>query len=255
MNRRPTSRRALFIAGASLSILMVLASPLAAQEPADVLRDAALVGQFSSLIATIDMEITDRGTKNRTVELYVEQSPSEQKVLAQVVAPAFLNRMKFLTLVGPRQFDQWMATSRGVRRLADTTGDERLFDSDFTVEDFIPPDPDDYDLELQDPQTIGGERVHVIRVTPVSIDTDYAYRTIYVSQADRLLVRAEYFDTAGELVRLFELSERMTVNDRAFPEVATMSTLSAGTSTDITARNVQTNVTIPARIFNRGNLQ
>lgn len=238
-----------------LLVALTLAPAVVAQEPGEILGDAAFVGRFSSLQAEITMEIHDRGSKSRTLELFVQQSPEEQKVLAQVVAPAFLNRMKFLTIVGESRLDQWMSTSRGVRRVAQGSRNERLFDSDFTLEDFAPPNPDNYDLTVLPDERVDGELCHVVRVDPVDIRTDYAYRVIYVSQEDRLLVRARYFNDSDELIRLFELQERMNVGGNAFPARATMRTLTEDTYTTVLARDVETDVNIPARIFSRGNLQ
>lgn len=236
-----------------LGILLLVTLSLSA-EPHELLRDAALFGRFETLTARIDMEIHDRGVKTRTLELFVEQDDERHKALAQIIAPAFLSRMKYLTIGTENRTDQWIATSRGVRRVAGSTRDERLFDSDFVVEDFTPPREDEYDVQQLPDREVDGELCHVLEVTPRGVTTGYARRVVFVSAADRILVRAEYYSASDELVRLFELHERTTVDGAPFPRRATMQTLSSGTSTEIVLREITTDEPIPARVFNRGNL-
>lgn len=223
-------------------------------DPQELLRDAALFGRFETLIARIEMEIRDRGVKTRTLELSVEQNDEQHKALAQVVAPAFLSRMKYLTIGDTRRTDQWIATSRGVRRVAGSARDERLFDSDFVVEDFTPPRDGEYEVRQLPDQQVSGELSHVLEVVPKGITTGYARRLVYLSAADRILVRAEYYSESDELLRLFELHERTIVDGQSFPQRATMQTLSTGTSTEIVLQEISTGEPIPARVFNRGNL-
>ena len=165
-----------------------------------------------------------------------------------------LNRMKFLTLSRGDSTDQWVSTSRGVRRLADRSRDERLFDSDFTVEDFAAPTPEAYSLTEHEDQRVHGELCHVIDVVPDAVQADYARRRVFVSREDRLLVRAEYYAQDGEVVRLFELDERIRVDGKTFPGRVTMRTLTEQTYTVLTVEEIEADVAIPQRIFSRGNL-
>lgn len=237
----------------AIGAFLLVARPIHA-EPYELLREAALFGRFETLMVRVDMEIHERGVKTRTLELFVEQDDQRHKALAQVIAPAFLNRMKYLTIGTEERTDQWIATSRGVRRVAGSARDERLFDSDFVVEDFTPPREGEYDVRELPDREVNGELCRVLEVIPRGITTGYDRRVVYVSVADRILVRAEYYSTSGELVRLFELHERTTVDGEPFPRRATMQTLSSDTSTEIVLRDIATNEQIPGRVFNRGNL-
>ncbi len=232
----------------------LLSATFVTAEPIDLLRQAALFGRFETLQARIEMEIHDRGVKRRTIELSVEQDEDGHKALAHVVAPAFLSRMKYLTVGTGNRTDQWIATSRGVRRLAGSAREERLFDSDFVVDDFTPPREDEYEVRELPDRELDGEPCRVLEVIPRGISTGYARRVVYVSEADRILVRAEYYSASDELVRLFELHERTTVDGAPFPRRATMQTVSSGTSTEIVLGEITTDEPIPARVFNRGNL-
>ncbi|MFW5744298.1 MAG: outer membrane lipoprotein-sorting protein [Spirochaetota bacterium] len=234
--------------------LVALVGPRAYTDSHDALRDAALFGRFETLTARVEMEIHERGMKTRTLELYVEQDDERHRALAQVIAPAFLGRMKYLMIGDARRTDQWIASSRGVRRVAGSAREERLFDSDFVVEDFTPPRDGEYEVRELPDREVDGEPCRAFEVAPQGITTGYARRVVYVSATDRILVRAEYYSASDELLRLFELHERTTVDGEPFPRRATMQTVGAGTSTEIVLRKVTTDEPIPARVFSRGNL-
>lgn len=252
---RLTSR--FFIAA---SAVLVAAASYAQQSnaepaPAEILADAALFGDFSSLEVRFEMEIHERrGTKNRGLVAYVEQGEESYRALLQIVSPVFLNNLKFLTITEGKQRNQWMATSSGVRRVADSNRNDRLFDSDFTVEDLSDYDAEEYRLSRTADQLVSGSLCYVLDAVPISSSSDYSRKILYVEKETRLLARAEFFDDDGELVRQFELLERMSLNGEPFPKSAKMSTLSEGTHTILTVEEADADSDIPDRLFNRGSL-
>lgn len=224
-------------------------------DPAEILRRAALFGQFTSLEVDLTMEIHERrGTKDRGLVAYVERDGDDSSALVQIVSPAFLNSMKFLSTTDGENTTQWLATSRGVRRVAATSRNDQLFDSDFTVEDLSDYDPDDFDLTVTGSEQINGSDCHVLEAVPLDIETDYAKRVMYVDKETGLLLLARFLDDSGEVVREFELLEHMDLGGVAFPRVAKMTTVPSNTYTILTVDDAQVGHDIPDRLFNRGNL-
>ena len=237
-------------------IVLVLAAPQAHTEsPETLLRDATLFGRFSTLTASVQMEIHDRGTRQRTLAVHVDQSdPDYRKTLVHVTAPAFLSRLKFLSHATPRAVDRWISTSSGVRRVADSSRDEPVFDSDFTVEDFAPDHSGEYTVRHAGTRMVGSELCDVIEVSPSGPSDGHAMRRVFVSRGDRLLVRAEYYAEDGGLVRVMELQRRLTVDGRSFPGTIVMTTPARRSHTVLTVRTVEVDVPIPSRVFSRGAL-
>ncbi|TFH06491.1 MAG: outer membrane lipoprotein-sorting protein [Spirochaetales bacterium] len=237
----------------------VIVTPLTGQtvtnsaDPAEILRGAALLGQFSSLETRMTMDITDsRGAKKRDLAAYVERKDDETKALVQVVSPAFLSNLKFLSIASEAQRDQWISTSRGVRRIAGGTGNEKIFDSDFTVEDLSSYDPEDYAVTLQGTEVIGGVECHVIQAVPN--ETGMVDRKIlYVATGTGLLQSGEFYKD-GVLDRTFALIEYMELDGVPFPRVARMTTVTANTFTILTVTQATSGEDIPDRLFNRSNL-
>jgi len=238
-----------------LTLTTVLAIAQQPPDPADILRNAALFGQFTSLEVSLTMEIHERrGSKERGLEAYVERDDSGARALVQIVSPAFLNSMKFLSVTEGDETSQWLATSRGVRRVASSSRNDQLFDSDFTVEDLSDYNPGDFDLSLTGTDRVAGEECYVLEAVPVSVETDYAKRVMYVSKSTGLLVLARFLNASGETVREFELLEHMDLDGVPFPKVAKMTTVANNTYTVLTVDQAQVGQDIPDRLFNRGNL-
>ncbi len=226
-----------------------------APDPADILRGAALFGRFTSLEVDLTMEIHERrGTKDRGLVVYVERDGDDARTLVQIVSPAFLSRMRFLSVTDGEDTAQWLATSRGVRRIAPSSRNDKLFDSDFTVEDLSDYDPDDFDLTITGSERINGSDAYVLEAVPLDIETDYAKRVMYVDKETGLLVLARFLDGSGDVIREFELLEHMDLDGIAFPKVARMTTVSRNTFTILTVDNARAGHDIPDRIFNRGDL-
>lgn len=241
----------------TLLILSVTAAAQSASNPSpeSILRSAALFSAFDSMELSVNLDITERrGSKERDLAVYVEKLNGDYRALIQVTSPAFLNKMKFLTLGAGESREQWMSTSRGVRRLAASNRNERLFDSDFTVEDLSNYDPADYQLALQGSRTIDGVDCHVLEARPISGESDYARKVLFVSKSSGLLHRAEFYNEAGTMIRLFTLLEQMSLSGSPFPKVGKMETFADGTYTILTVNDAQAGLDIPDRLFNRGNL-
>lgn len=241
----------------AMIVLTLVSGAVIAQDadPAEILRRASLFGEFTSLQAKLTMEIHERrGAKERGIEAYIERGDGEARALVQIVSPAFLNSMKFLSVTEGDETVQWLATSRGPRRVSGSNRSEQLFDSDFTVEDLSDYDPDDYRLSLTGSERVSGIDCHVLEAVPVSARTDYARRVMYIEKESGLLRLARFLDGAGQPVREFELLEQMTLDGVPFPRVVKMTTLTAGTHTVLTVDEAVAGEDVPDRYFNRANL-
>ena len=227
---------------ALLLVIAAISIPLFAQsndDPVALLQGAALLGRFDSLEARLTMEITDsRGTKDRGLVAYVERTDESSKALVQVVSPAFLGNLKFLSIASGDDRDQWMSTSRGVRRISGGSGNERIFDSDFTVEDLASYDPEDYTLSLKGSEQRNGETCHVLEAVPVGGVTGDR-KVLYIGQDTGLLQAGEFYED-GQLHRVFELVSSMLLNGVLFPEAARMETPGEGTYTVLTVTEAET---------------
>lgn len=199
------------------------------------------------------MEITTpQGQKSRSLELYSKESSTEYSLLVQITRPAFLSNMKYLinSLEGERVF-RWLKTSRGVRSLSDAGGNEALFNSDFTVEDLSPLDPDQYNLSLVSSDT---SEYYRIEATPKEGDLEYAHKEFFIHRETRLLEKIHYFDTRGDIIKKYILLETTEHQGGIFPLSAIMKNVCEGTETLLTIDVIEIPPSLPPRIFNKGSL-
>ena len=150
-----------------LSILFVLAiligtgafadNSTGAGEAERVLAGASLYGNTPNISMRIAMLISGpRGDKQRVLEAFIKRDGRAARIFIHVVSPGFLANMKFLThRAEDGSESQWLSTSRGVRKLAGGgAANERLFDSDFSVEDLSEIDSGTFHLSLLADQAV-----------------------------------------------------------------------------------------------------
>ncbi len=226
---------------------------ITAQSVDEILKTTHLLGDAPNIILTATMDIkSPRGEKTRTLDIYISQDKEASKILAQVISPAFLGNLKFLT----HQFadgtdDKWVKTSRGVRRLAEGNYGEALFDSDFTVEDLSRIDRSRFDLEILDTGQTSG--IRAVKAIPTYQDPDYTYKVFKIEAVTGMLAAVDFFRN-NKLIRQYTLVERQTIDGELYPLVCMMEDFEKGTSTLLEIEKVSIEDSIPERLFNRGSL-
>lgn len=240
-----------------VTILIALAtgSIVQAQSAEATLRGAHILGRGDHLYITATMWIHERGsTQERGLEVFFDTDDGASYVLARITSPGFLRNMKFLSHIdsdGDRS--QWMRTSRGTRRLAAGNGDERVFNSHFTADDFSVPD-------------FGAGAVRFVEDTAatarLSIDGEFAIvevdeprpgefdrRVFVVDRASDLLVAIDYYD-GDRLVRGYTVLDARQIDGVTYPARAQMSIEGTDDSTEIHFDTIEPGYPIPSRTFN-----
>lgn len=251
-----TSRQTLF----GLALLFVTAAVWAggsSDSPAAVLSSVSIFGSASSITADISMRIsTPRGNQARVLKAYIQRHDSRVKTYVHMTEPAFLSSMSFLSIKGAGGNEvSWIGTSRGVRRVpSEGSGNERLFDSDFTVEDLSVMTPSRFHLSFLPSTTLNGRNCFVIKAVPRYSGAGYHDKVIFVAKSSHLLVGMDYYSDAGRLLRRFRTLTTQTVDGAQLPKTCSMATPSAASTTVLTFRHVNMGRHIPDRVFNVGNM-
>lgn len=201
------------------------------------------------------MEIKGRrGTKNRDVEIYLHQTDEDMKLRLSVIAPSFLNYMKYLQIkTGDSNTKKWLRTSRGVRQLSNSNNSDKVFDSDFLVSDFSGFDYENSRLEYHGEESLEGILCDVVTIENNSDDTDFSKKVCYVRKESGLIQKIEYFD-GDDKVKEYLLIEDQVIRGSEYPRECSMTNLKDKTSTLILFKKVEEVQSIPSRIFNKGSL-
>jgi len=234
---------------------MLISSACFSQTPEEVLRRATLFGNARWLTLAISMELKGAtGTRERGLEVFIARDSGATRILVHMVSPAFLSRMKFLThRSASGETSSWLRTSQGVRKLSRANAAERIFDSDFTVEDFTEIDLDGFATLLLPDVLIGQVPCKAVQLTP-GFRAQYARKVFFVEMNSGSLQGIDFFDTRDALVRQYRLMQTRMIDGTPFPSVSVMRDLLAQTETRLTVREIDTTTALPDKTFNKGNL-
>lgn len=220
------------------------------QDDATELLDGAhILGYAPNLVVRADMEIHGTsGQLDRTVQFHLRnEAGGATRVLAQIIRPAYLMSMRFLMhRTDDGRQDRWVTTSRGVRRLTDGDGDERIFGSTFTARELSSLDHAGSDLALLD---INPSEALIRTTAP-----DRQVRLITIDRESRIIRQIDYLTASGHLSKRYRVTEIGVTNGFSFPRIARMDDFSDGTYTILRMHEVEVVDSIPDRVFSRANL-
>jgi hypothetical protein len=238
-------------------LIAVIATPSAGQDASLIISRATILGRTPALAMQVSMSIhRSTGAKERKLELYLSRSggPAERtRLMAHVVSPAFLNQMKFLSHRNPDGEDAtWLKTSGGVRRLSQSNRDERLFDSDFTVEDLTDLSPDRYELLFVGTEDVDGVTCDVVRA--LRLPGREEQRVLYVGRADSLIRRVDVLGAGGRLARRYTVDRTQLIDGVLYPLVCTMRGSSDDAYTVLRFDRIEPVGALPDKLFSQANL-
>ena len=128
--------------------------------------------------------------------------------------------------------------------------------SPYEFEDLIYEDPANYDYKELDNQTINGVPCYVIQATPKTKQQKdlihYAYRVVFISKTNYALVKLQFYNKKGTLIRVFEgydLSEKLT---SLIPDRGVMVDKANKTSSIVTVVYRKEDPKLPSNMFTRG---
>lgn len=236
-----------------LLLLGLALVPLGAEEPADILARSYLFSPAPVLMLRADMVIRDAsGEKKRQIEVSLDKRDGHAFTLSRILQPAFLTDMKFLKRSETDRPDAvWLKTSRGVRRVGIGSSNESVFGSQFTVEDFGSVDAKGFELDFQpDPSDLADT---IVLARPLH-DAGYATRLIWVDRESGLIVKMEYCDGSGKVIRRYEVLSRSGSGRDLRPLQARMTDLVRGSSTTLDLLSFDTPRSLPEQVFSPGAL-
>jgi hypothetical protein len=176
----------------------------------------------------------------------------EQKYFIYFFQPADVKDMTFMVYKYPaKDDDRWLfiPALNMVRRIAMQDKQASFVGSDFTYEDVSGRDLGDDTHELTGEETVNGRSCVVIKSTPRSGGTSYAYKLSRIDQATFLPLREEYFDREGAVVRVFAAEEVKEI--KGIPTITrrSMKNLKSGHRTEVVYKSTDYNLGLEANLF------
>jgi hypothetical protein len=168
--------------------------------------------------------------------------------------PASVKGTRFLTLENSgKEDDRWIFLPNlgRVRRIAASEGSGSFVGTDFSYDDISSAnrkaDLDRHSLLRE--ETLNGRPCYVIESVPKDSSYQYSRMIQWIDRETRVNYRVELYDKRSAHVKTLESMEFKDVQGRFTAMLTRMSTLAAGTSTDLKSDIVKYDDPIPETVF------
>ncbi|HEX6069916.1 MAG TPA: outer membrane lipoprotein-sorting protein [Longimicrobiaceae bacterium] len=177
-------------------------------------NDAMLAVSDETVDFTMKL-INKRGQGRERQISWVRRSESgRESALIRFAAPADVRGTALLSVeAAGGETDQWLylpALQRS-RRISASNQSDSFVGSDFAFEDLRPEELDDFSYRLLREEAVDGAAVYVVEAVPATADrkqeSGYARREIRVRKDNFVVVRVNFYDRRGELLKEFRASD------------------------------------------------
>ena len=245
------TRRTLLAASAAAALIPTAAL---AQDPAPILRVGVGNPRSESSHAVMAMTIkTATGTRNLEMESWTR---GEDTALVRFTSPA--RDAGNATLQDGRRTYVFNPRLNQVIQLPASAMSQSWMGSDFSYNDLAKSDElvDDYTHTLLQTQSAGGHTIYVIQSVPKrGKPIVWGSQVVYVRD-DYVLMREEFYDQQGNLVRTMVTDNVRSIGGRPYPAQLTMSSEDTpGQWTRVITKSAEFDVDLPDYLFTRSNLQ
>jgi outer membrane lipoprotein-sorting protein len=207
-----------------------------------------------SRILTARMEINSaRGTRTMESKSW---SLGSEKSFTEYLAPAREKGTKMLKLD-----NQLWIYSPSTDRVIQISGHmlrQSVMGSDMSYEDMMTDRPllEQYKADVTGEETVDGRKCWVVNLTAIVTDVNYASQKMWVDQERFVPLKVEMFAKGGKLLKRITFSDVQRVQNRWYPKTFVYKdVLKDGNGTKMIIENMQLDASIPASVFNKGNLK
>lgn len=235
-------------------VLLIVPTALLAQDAAAILRTAFDNWRADSSHAVVSMTIKRPGKKrSMTMESWTK---GRDKALVRFTAPARDAGNGTLQLGN----STWVFNPKlnQVIKLPASAMSQSWMGSDFSYNDLSRSERliSDYTHKVLSTKRHSGKKVYVIESVPKRGKPVIWGKQIVEVRVDGVLLKQEFYDQLGNLVRSMTAEKVVKLGGRPYPTVMTMTTVSKpGQWTKVTTISADFSLDIPAHIFTRSNLQ
>ena len=154
--------------------------------------------------------------------------------------------------------EQWLylPALKRVKRINAKTRSGPFMGSEFAYEDMSSFEVEKYDFEFLRDESIGAVECFVTQSQPRDTHSGYSRMVSWIDKRDFKVLKVDYYDRRGELLKTFEASD-YTLHEGRFWRAATvkMTNHQTGKSTDINWRNFRFGTGLSASDFNKNSLK
>ena len=205
-------------------------------------------------ILTASMEIgTERTKRTMVSKSYGE---GDHKSFTEYLAPAREKGTKMLKLE-----NQLWIYSPSTDRTIQISGHmlrQSVMGSDMSYEDMMNDKPllEQYKPDVTGTETVDGRKCWMVTLTAIISDINYYTRKMWVDAERSVPLKEELFAKSGKLLKRITFTDVRKVEGRWFPMTFVYKDmLKEGPGTKMAIQEIKFDATIPANVFNLGNLK
>jgi hypothetical protein len=263
MRRYATVLAALFLACCAAGVHAQ--DPPAAAGDAAALDAGGLITRVVESVPKVAFEaqalLTAPGGFTRELRLLHKPVGDADGTFMEVTAPLNLKDTRFLFLERAAGADEQFIYVPALKRTIQVLDDARkqpFLGSDFYVSDLVKPDLDAYTYAFAaaPDAEVAGRKVKLVETTPKKLEGElYSKAVVAIDPADLLIVRSEFFDPKGALLKVWTLEKIEKIDGYWTPIMQKMTNVQQKTESTLETKNVKYNAEIADNVFTKTHLQ
>lgn len=173
----------------------------------------------------------------------------------EVTSPLDLKDTRFLLFDRAQGRDEQFMYVPQVKRamqISDETRKQPFLGSDFYVSDMVRPELDAFGYRVVGEEKIGERSVKLVEAVPKDPEHELYGKTVSaIDPTDLLVLRVQFFDAKGTLIKVWTLEKVEKVDGMWTPLVQRMQALQEQHESRLTLTEVKYNADLPRDVFNR----
>ena len=176
----------------------------------------------------------------------------------EVTAPMDLKDTRFLVFdhkVG--RDEQWIFVPQAKRsiQVGSQTRKQAFLGSEFYVGDFVQPDIDSFTYRFVGDEDVGGRHCKLVEAVPKNpADEMYSKAITAIDPADLVVVRTQFFDDAGKLLKVWTINKLEKIDGTWTPVLQTMENVQEKHWSKLQLSDIKYNADLPEETFNKSYL-
>jgi hypothetical protein len=205
------------------------------------------------------MTLAFEGGSVRVLDLQRKPTRDGDASYLEVSAPQNLENTRFLFLERGREgslqyvYTPWFGRSV---RVGGETRRQSFLGSEFYVSDLIMPDVAAFHFDIVGEEEVGGRRCKLVESVPLNpADEPYSKVVMAVDPADLVIMRTQFFDQRGKLLKVWTIDKLEKVDGYWTPLVHSVANVQDNTRSKLEISEIRYNADIPDEVFTRPHLE
>jgi negative regulator of sigma E activity len=205
------------------------------------------------------MVLASEGGSVRVLGFQRKHTKDGEASYLEVAAPPNLENTRFLFIERGREGSLQYIYTPTFRRTIRVGGEARrqsFLGSEFNVSDLIMPDVGAFQFNIVGEDEVGGRRCKLVESLPLNpADEPYSKVVMAVDPSDLLIMRTQFFDQKGRLLKVWTVDKLEKVDGYWTPLVHSVANVQDKTRSKLEINEIRYNTDIPDEVFTKPHLE